>query len=60
MVISTITDFPQPVSKKMLFHWVQLMSSSKFKFYEINTIIITKKKKMFLILILKKIYFAIF
>ena len=42
MVISTITDFPQPVSKKMLFHWVQLMSSSKFKLYEINIIIITQ------------------
>lgn len=36
MVISTLTDFPQPVSKKMLFHWMQLMSSSKFKFCNIE------------------------
>ncbi|XP_026805905.1 gastric triacylglycerol lipase-like [Rhopalosiphum maidis] len=34
MVVSTLTDFPQPVSKKMLFHWVQLMSSKRFCKYD--------------------------
>ncbi|XP_015364414.1 PREDICTED: lipase 3-like [Diuraphis noxia] len=34
IVISTVVDFPQPVSKKMLFHWVQLMSSKRFCKYD--------------------------
>ncbi|XP_027844376.2 gastric triacylglycerol lipase-like [Aphis gossypii] len=34
MVVNTLTDFPQPVSKKMLFHWMQLMSSKRFCKYD--------------------------